>query len=101
MDDDEAKVAELQQQYQALLHAMQTGVMHEMRYDPAPTTSKHLRTGVNSSIVQNSALVMLLVDKGVITWLEYWQYQVDAFRREVEAYEARLSAAMGVKVTLR
>lgn len=100
-DENQAEILMLQTEYEALLHAMQTGVKYEQEWGVSDAQSpKHLRVGVNSAIIQNSALVILLVNKGVITWLEYWQAQVDAFRQEVAEYEERLSAARGLKVNL-
>ena len=93
-------VAALKSEYQQLLHALQTGVKTELEFDPSPGTPKHLRTGVNSAIVQASGLALLLIDKGIITEHEYWRFQVDAFRREVTAYEERLSRILGARIQL-
>lgn len=99
---DDPEIVALQQEYEKLLHAMQSGVKFEQEWGVSDAQSpKHLRTGVNSAITQNSGLVLLLVAKGVITWREYWQAQVEAFRREVEMYEQRLSAHAGVTVHLQ
>lgn len=95
------EVFALEQEYQRLLHAMQSGVRFEQEWGLSDAQSpKHLRVGVNAVIVQSSGLARLLIDKGVITWREYWQAQVDAYRREVEMYEQRLSNHAGHPVRL-
>lgn len=103
-EEDPNRIIELQVEYQLLLHAMQTGVKAEIDLsglgDTSPAGPKHLRTGVSSSIIQNSALAMLLMRKGVITETEYWETQVEFFTKEVRDYEERLSKAMGGEVTL-
>lgn len=97
---DDVKIVELQTECSRLQHAMQAGVRAEMTYDDGPTSPKHLRVGVNSALVQNSALATLLVRKGVITELEYWQTQAEFWRDEVDRYQHRLKLHHGVDVKL-
>lgn len=98
------KVEALQQEYVVLLHAVQTGVLREIQVfgtgETAAAGPKHLRVGVNSAIIQNSSLATLLMRKGIITEVEYWQTQVELWRDEVASFEKRLSAAMGIDVKL-
>jgi hypothetical protein len=101
MSDDAAKVTALQQEYTGLLHAMQTGVLIQINAGSGETTPKHLRVGVNSALIQNSSLATLLMRKGVITELEYWETQVELWRNEVRDYEATISQALGRPVKLR
>jgi hypothetical protein len=89
-----------QQRYRAAAHAMQTGVAYELELDPSPGTPKHLRVGVNSSMVEHSALTRLLITKGVITWAEYYGALADAMETERDLYAARLSAHFGRPITL-
>lgn len=89
-----------QQRYLAAAHAMQTGVKMQMELDPGPTTPKHLRAGVNSSLVNQGALVKLLVDKGIITDEEYLKAMADMMELEVKHYEVWLSELYGRTVTL-
>lgn len=86
--------------YREACHAMQSGVAMEMNYEPGPTEPKHLRTGINSALCDNSALAKLLIAKGVITLAEYEQAITDEMNAEVERYEARLSQRLNTKVTL-
>jgi hypothetical protein len=90
----------LQGEYMELAHAMQTGVAMEMNYNPRPTEPKHLRVGVNSAMVENAALVRLLIEKGIITESEWMRALRDSMKTEVESYEDRLSVAMSAKVKL-
>lgn len=107
---DEDRVAALQHDYLDLLHAVQSGCAYGvagMHGDPIQTpghewaVQKHLRVGVNSALISQGALVKLLVDKGVITELEYWESVVAEFRAAVEGYEAEFSEKFGAKVRLR
>jgi len=75
--------------YQAAVHAMQSGVAFLMNLDPAETQPKHLRVGVNSAMVDSSALAKLLIDKGVVSEEEYAQAIADGMEREVESYKRR------------
>jgi len=88
------------ERYRAAAHAMQSGVAMEMNYDKGPTEPKHLRVGVNSSMVEHSALVQLLFVKGVITDDEYHEAIAAAMEAEAERYESLLSERLGTKVTL-
>lgn len=77
--------------YLAAAHAMQTGVAHKMHIDPDETSPKHLRTGVNSAMVGNGALVKLLIDLGVITEEGWFTVLADAMEEEKRLYEQELS----------
>lgn len=89
-----------QDRYLAAAHAMQSGVVAKMRIDPGETTPKHLRVGVNSSMVQNGALVKLLIEKGVFTEAEWFAALADAMEAEKALYEAWLTEHMGSQVHL-
>jgi len=100
-DADRAQSAALQTEYRNLCHAMQSGVAASMGLvgDHA-TEPKHLRVGINSAMVEHSAIVLLLVDKGIISEVEYFTALRDIMKREVEKYESQLSSVTGKKVTL-
>ena len=93
-------IAEDRNRYLAAAHAMQSGVAAKMRYDPNETSEKHLRTGVNSAMVETSALVKLLISKGIITEAEWYAELADAMEREKEAYEKALHNILGTRITL-
>jgi hypothetical protein len=84
-----------QERYEAAAHAMQSGVAMEMNYDTGPTDPKHLRVGVNSALVDSSALAGLLIAKGVITEDEYLEAITAGMEREAEDYQARLRQRFG------
>lgn len=95
-------VDEIKREYEALCHAMQSGVAAVMNYDVQPTTPKHLRVGVNSALVDSGALAKLLMAKGVISELEYYTALRAGMRAEVENYKTYLAARMGgAKIDLR
>ena len=89
------------ERYLQATHAMQSGVAAEMTGIHADACSpKHLLVGVNSALVNDAALVALLVSKGIITYEEYVKAVADEMEREVIRYEERLSAERGMRVTL-
>lgn len=89
------------QRYEAAGHAIQSGVKFEQEVlgsqDGAP---KHLRTGLNLRACDHSALVRLLISKGVITDEEYVEAMAAEAEVEVRRYEERLSRATGKQVHL-
>ncbi len=89
-----------QERYQAAAHAMQSGVAMEMNYDSKCTQPKHLRVGVNSALVDSSALAELLISKGVIAEDEYLDAIAAGMEREAESYRARLQDHFGTSITL-
>lgn len=54
----------------------------------AATEPKHLRVGVNSALVETSALGALLFRKGVFTAEEYYDSLIEVWEREVENHRA-------------
>jgi hypothetical protein len=90
----------IQKEYYALLHAMQTGVAYTLEKDPTSGTPKHLRTGVNSAMCDNAALVKLLIAKGIITWSEYYTAIRDELKEEVGRYERKLREHYGANIKL-
>lgn len=91
---------EYRQRYERAMHAVQSGVAAKMTYDPTDTTPKHLRTGVNSAMVQHSGLVLLLMRKGVISESDYWAAMADAAEQERALYEEWLSERTGTPIHL-
>lgn len=91
---------EKRERYAALCHAMQTGVAYKMEKDVSDTTPKHLRVGINSALVQDSALALLLMKKGIITEDEYFDAVNEAMEREVKSYQEELRHLYGVDITL-
>lgn len=103
--DDLAAIAEYQRRYRAAAHAMQSGVGYKMQHDIGDTTPKHLRVGVNSAMVEHAALVEMLVDKGILTWTDYYRALAEGMEAEKQRYQTWLNdfydgRGGGVRVTL-
>ena len=79
---------QLQQHIEDTMHAVQSAVALKMNIDPSDTSPKHLRVGVNSSLVSNSALVRTLVDKGLFTLREYCENLALVWDEEKQSYKA-------------
>lgn len=94
------KIREQKERYLRAAHAMQSGVAAAMTTGSQSHEPKHLRVGVNSALVDHGALVKLLVDKGILTELEYFTAIADMMEAEVQSYERELSEHYGRPVTL-
>jgi hypothetical protein len=74
---------------------VQSGVLAQMglpaEAEHGETTPKHLRTGVNAAQIGYSAVALLLIEKGVITELEFFSKLADLAEDEKHTYEQRLS----------
>lgn len=97
-------IEEKRAKYAALAHAMQTGVAYKMERNPAETSAKHLRVGVNAAMSDQGALVGLLLKKGIITEDEYLDAIIESMEREVQMYQDELNKLYGagsdLKITL-
>lgn len=91
---------ELKREYLELCHALQSGVAFKMTLDNSETRPKHLRVGVNSALVSNSALMRLLLKKKIITEIEYYQELNIVMEEEVKNYQSWLSEHMDKDVIL-
>lgn len=102
-NETKQRIEALYREYEALQHAMQSGVKFEIEGNGlanAAADPKHLRVGVNSVLCDHGALVGLLVRKGIITDEEYAEAIRDGMQQEVNRYKERLSERYGAKVTL-
>ena len=91
--------------YSDAAHAMQSGVKMMMNYehpeaqtpdnalDPS-TSPKHLRVGINSTMVDHAALMHILLNKKIITLDDYFASLADEMEEEVERYEKAIEEAM-------
>lgn len=84
----------------ALRHAIQTGAMYEAEQNPIVMEYKHNRVAIDAQQAEYAALIMLLVNKGVITWEEYYEVSIAALTAEVVRYEQRLTRMFGAKIKL-
>lgn len=97
---DEAKIQALIERQLAAMHAMQSGVAVDLQHNPSSGTPKHLRVGVNSSLVGLAALGALLMKKGLITEEEYHTALAEGMEEEQRRYEELLSKRFGRPVSL-
>lgn len=86
--------------YMAAAHGMQTGVAYELEKDGSSGTPKHLRVGVNSALVENGAIVKLLIEKRVISELEWYRALSEGMEAERDAYTQRMRERYGANITL-
>lgn len=98
----EERIAEAKARYLNALHAMQSGVRMMIEGNLSNSHSpKHLRVGVNSALMEMSAVAKLCMDKGVFTELEYYRTLAHFAEAEQADYEQKLTEKLGMKVTLR
>ena len=97
---DTDELTKLQMKYARLMHAMQTGIAVLMNYNPKETEPKHLRVGVNSALLDSSAVVKLLVSKGIITELEYFRELVALVQADLDSYQEQIQKITGTKIVL-
>jgi len=98
-DNEYNLVDEYKRRYLAAAHAMQWGVAMNMNYETGETTPKHLRVGINSSMVQTSALVSLLIKKGIITEEEWWLELAEFMEAEAASYQKMIQRHVGIDHT--
>jgi hypothetical protein len=94
------RIQELKARYESLLHAMQSGVAFKQQRAPGETENKHLRVGVNAAMSDHGALVSLLIEKGVLTEVEYLERLCVFMQREIDVYEAELTRLLGALIKL-
>lgn len=81
---------------ETLAHRVQSAIaFFEGRRDAfgercAETEGKHLRVGVNSALVEASAMARLMFRKGLITAAEYFDVLIETWEQEVDSYRARI-----------
>lgn len=94
-------ITEANQRYLAAAHAMQSGVAGTLQLvGDSSASPKHLRVGVNSAMSNMAGIARLLIEKKVITELEYAVAIADEMEREKERFEAQLTKALGRPVKL-
>lgn len=88
--------------YSKLVHALQSGVarLQEIEGPDGETSPKALRVAVNSNMVEFSALVQILVDKGVVEPMEFEKMLFAMLEVEVRKYEKSIAAKTGQEVKL-
>jgi hypothetical protein len=97
---DMPSIAELRRRYERACHAMQTGVAMKMNYHEQEAAPKHLRTGINSAMVETSVLTQFLLEKGIITEQEFWAKMCSQMETEVAMYKQWLDDHLDGSITL-
>jgi hypothetical protein len=75
----------------------------DIRHRPGKHVQQHMmhhRMGINSALLDSSALANALIAKGIITTQEYEEQLANAVEYEVAAFERQLSKAFGKKINL-
>src|SRR5690606_4729269 len=94
--EQKARLVALQHRIEDAQHRIEAGAGMEMALSMQnASTPKHLRTGVDSALVFNGALIALLIEKGVFTQEEYYTVAAGMMEEEVRRYETRISAHLG------
>ena len=78
------------ERYVAAMHGVQSAVTFDIAQKgekDAGATPKHLRVGINSSLLTVNAIAVLLIDKGLITREEYLRAVADEAEAEVARHE--------------
>lgn len=110
MPTEEQRIQAAKIRYQEAAHGVQTGVRAELELAGYPAAQvgpceaagnvKHLRTGINSAMVETSVLAKLMVERKLITWAEYYEALADGMVAERDKYEKLLTEKLDHKVTL-
>lgn len=93
---DEGKKAQLVERYHRAAHRVQTAIGFMPNHENQQV--KHMRTGIDMSKSDMGGLARLLIQKGVMTELEYLEAVAEAAEREAAAYENELSVRYGRNV---
>ena len=84
--------------YETAMHAVQSAIALDIELhgaNAAGADAKHLRTGINSALVDSWGLASLLIDKGVFTKGEYLASMAAAAERERDAVTERMRRKTG------
>jgi hypothetical protein len=106
--EKDPEIIDLINRYQRAMHSVQAGVKMTMAKDESDgiepdrmhTSPKHLRVGVNSSLMETGVLTHLLVKKGIITFKEFLTNLAEMAESEKARYEEQLSERIGLNVRL-
>lgn len=80
------------QQLTELPHRVQSAIAFLMEQPQRlpQVEPKHLRVGVNSALLECSAMARLLFRKGLITSDEYFDTLIEAWEQEVDSYRSAI-----------
>lgn len=86
--------------YTAAAKAMNEGVGCKMMYSEIEASPQHLRASINSALVNDTALINLLISKGLITEDEYKAQLTKQMNLLADRYEKELGERSGIAVKL-
>lgn len=81
--------------YHDAMHAVQTGLAILIERGQQLAEPKHLRVGINSAMVTDSAISSLLIEKGIFTEDEYVDALAAAAEREHAFIQDEVRKALG------
>jgi hypothetical protein len=87
------------ERYAAAMHGVQSAIALEIEQlgeKAAGANAKHLRTGINSCLVDSSAIATLLIGKGIFTQDEYFAAIAEAAERELATMTDRVRKSTGI-----
>jgi len=85
--DQVARIGKLQHQVQSAVAFL----MGKLGNSYKETQPKFLRVGVNSAMIETSALARLMLSKGIITNTEYFEMIIAVWTEERDNYQAQLT----------
>lgn len=88
------------ERYTRATAALKTGIELESRYDPGSLSNHQLRLAFTALSAESSALVQLLIAKGVFTMEEYTKAVAASMLSEVRRTETRLGPHIGGTISL-
>ncbi len=95
------RIKELAHQHQTAVKLLRDFELNQGKpEDRLSTGPKHLRVGLDSSLVSNGALLALLIEKGIIKYQDYMDALVEFWEREIAADKERLKEYFGRDVEL-
>ena len=102
-EEDKAMLEEERGRYLRAADAVQSGVSLALSLATeldADSIQRSLRFGVNSAMVEVTAVARLLMEKGIITEVEYMTALADAMEGEAHRQEVFLSRRFGRRIRL-
>lgn len=91
-------VEEKKKLYLSMMHGLQSGIATMITLDQKYASPKDLRVGVDSALIQDSALAQLLMEKGIITEDEYWTRVLRLVGEDITSLRRRVSILWGVPI---
>lgn len=91
VETDDSRKKTLWAKITAHQHACMTGARFSLEVGLINDDHKHVRNGIDNALVSHGALVKLLIDKGIITELEYCEALSEMWEIEQARYEKDLS----------